>query len=177
MMTSSNGNICRVTGPLWWKSAVDSPHKGQWLGALMFCASTTVQQTNAMTVMTPLRPLWHHRYEFKNVWLFDSDECNFIVFDLDYYYNTMFTSISHDSLTWLLIGWRLCMLPGNHKTHLMFLWTQGIFIVIETPLPSSQFTCHSVWSVIYYILQLYQSRALIISKCAPYGSVLGTDVV
>ena len=29
MTTSSNGNISRVTGPL-------SPHKGQWLGALMF---------------------------------------------------------------------------------------------------------------------------------------------
>ena len=32
MMTSSNGNIFRVTGPLW---AVDSPHKGQWRGALL----------------------------------------------------------------------------------------------------------------------------------------------
>ena len=34
MMTSSNGNIFRVTGPLW--SPVNSPHKGQWRGALMF---------------------------------------------------------------------------------------------------------------------------------------------
>ena len=33
MMTSSNGNIFRVTGPL---SPVNSPHKGQWRGALMF---------------------------------------------------------------------------------------------------------------------------------------------
>ena len=45
MMTSSNGNIFHVTGPLWGKprSPVDSPHKGQWRGALMFsliCAWT-----------------------------------------------------------------------------------------------------------------------------------------
>ena len=33
MMTSSNGNIFRVTGPL---SPVNFPHKGQWRGALMF---------------------------------------------------------------------------------------------------------------------------------------------
>ena len=33
MMTSSNGNIFRVTGPL---SPVNSPHKGQWRGALLF---------------------------------------------------------------------------------------------------------------------------------------------
>ena len=38
MMTSSNGNIFRVTGPLWGEftqSSVNSPHKGQWRGALM----------------------------------------------------------------------------------------------------------------------------------------------
>ena len=37
-MTSSNGNIFRVTGPLWrihW-SPVNSPHKGQWRAVLMF---------------------------------------------------------------------------------------------------------------------------------------------
>ena len=33
MMTSSNGNIFRVTGHL---CGVNSPHKGQWRGALMF---------------------------------------------------------------------------------------------------------------------------------------------
>ena len=38
MMTSSNGNIFRVTGPLCgeFTSPVNSPHKGQWRGALMF---------------------------------------------------------------------------------------------------------------------------------------------
>ena len=35
MMTSSNGNIFRVTGQL-CGSPVNSPHKGQWRGALMF---------------------------------------------------------------------------------------------------------------------------------------------
>ena len=38
-MTSSNGNIFRVTGPLWrgfHRSPVDSPLKGQWRGALVF---------------------------------------------------------------------------------------------------------------------------------------------
>ena len=41
MMTSSNGNIFRVTGHLCGeftgpRSPVNSPHKGQWRGALMF---------------------------------------------------------------------------------------------------------------------------------------------
>ena len=39
MMTSSNGNIFRVTGPLCGEFTgppVNSPHKGQWRGALMF---------------------------------------------------------------------------------------------------------------------------------------------
>ena len=38
MMTSPNRNILRVTGPVWGESIghlVDSPHKGQWRGALM----------------------------------------------------------------------------------------------------------------------------------------------
>ena len=29
MMTSSNGNIFHITGPLWGESLVDSPHKDQ----------------------------------------------------------------------------------------------------------------------------------------------------
>ena len=39
MMTSSNGNIFRVIGPLCGgihRSSVNSPHKGHWSGALMF---------------------------------------------------------------------------------------------------------------------------------------------
>ena len=36
MMTSSNGNIFGVTGHLCGEFPVNSPHKGQWRGALMF---------------------------------------------------------------------------------------------------------------------------------------------
>ena len=36
MMTSSNGNIFRVTGHLCGESPVNSPDKGLWRGALMF---------------------------------------------------------------------------------------------------------------------------------------------
>ena len=39
MMTSSNGNIFRVTGPTcggFHRGPVNSPHKGQWCGAWMF---------------------------------------------------------------------------------------------------------------------------------------------
>ena len=38
MMTSSNGTIFHVTGPLWGYSpvTVNAPHKGHWRGALMF---------------------------------------------------------------------------------------------------------------------------------------------
>ena len=42
MMTSSNGNIFRVIGPLWGESACGFPHKGQWREAVMvslICAS------------------------------------------------------------------------------------------------------------------------------------------
>ena len=49
MMTLSNGNIFRVTGPLWGESV---PHKGQWRGALMFsliCDWTNVWANNGDT--------------------------------------------------------------------------------------------------------------------------------
>ena len=36
MMTSSYGNVFRVTGHLCGNSPVNSQHKGQWCGALMF---------------------------------------------------------------------------------------------------------------------------------------------
>ena len=38
MMTSSNGNIFRATGPM-YRSPVNSPHKGQWHEALIFFSS------------------------------------------------------------------------------------------------------------------------------------------
>ena len=46
-MTLSNGNIFRVTGPS--RSPANSPHKGQWRGALMFalkCAWTNGRVNN-----------------------------------------------------------------------------------------------------------------------------------
>ena len=53
MMMPSNGNIFRVTGPLWGESTghrhVDSPLKGQWRGALIFsliCALTNIWANN-----------------------------------------------------------------------------------------------------------------------------------
>ena len=36
MMTSSNRNIFHITGHLCGEFTVNSPHKGQWCGALMF---------------------------------------------------------------------------------------------------------------------------------------------
>ena len=66
-MTSSNGNIFRVTGPLCGiqRSPVNSPHKGQWRGSLMFsliCALNRrlSKQSRGWWFETPSRPLWRH---------------------------------------------------------------------------------------------------------------------
>ena len=55
-VTSSNGNSFRVTGHLWgestWRSSVNSPHKGQWRGALIFsliCSLTNDWANNGHT--------------------------------------------------------------------------------------------------------------------------------
>ena len=94
MMTSSNGNIFHVTGSLWvHRSPVNSPHKGQWRGALMFsliCAWTCSLANNQdagnwrrrrahwdVTVMiqygkivpntqTKLQYIWHSRMSGRN---------------------------------------------------------------------------------------------------------------
>ena len=73
MMTSSNGNIFRVTGPL-IKSPVNSPHKCQWRGALMFsliCAlnKRLSKQSWGWWFETPSRPLWRHCNESQFVCL------------------------------------------------------------------------------------------------------------
>ena len=69
MMTSSNGNIIRVTGPLCreftGQSPVNSPHKRQWRGALMFsliCAlkKRLSKQSWCLWFETPSRPSWRH---------------------------------------------------------------------------------------------------------------------
>ena len=73
MMTPSNGNIFRVTDHLcgeftghWWiscTSPVNSLHRGQWRGALMFsliCAwiKGSVNNAEAGAFETPSRPFW-----------------------------------------------------------------------------------------------------------------------
>ena len=65
MMTSSNGNLFRVTGPLYYhRSPVNSPHKGQWRGALMFsmiCLNKRLsKQSWGWWFETPSRPFWRY---------------------------------------------------------------------------------------------------------------------
>ena len=65
-IASSNGNIFRVTGPFVQgihRSPVNSPHKGQWRGALMFslvCVwiNELSKQWWGWWFETPSRPLW-----------------------------------------------------------------------------------------------------------------------
>ena len=65
MMTSSNGNIFRVTGHLWGESTRQStshrwiPHKGQWRGVLMFSLICACRNVWAW-FETPSRSLWRH---------------------------------------------------------------------------------------------------------------------
>ena len=68
MMTSSNGNIFRITGPFFrgiHQSPVNSPHKSQWRGTLMFlliCAwiKRLSKQSWGWWFETPSRSLWRH---------------------------------------------------------------------------------------------------------------------
>ena len=62
MMTSSNGNIYPVTGPLW---PVISRHKGRWREALVFSFDLRLnkrlsKQSWGWWFVKPLRPLWRH---------------------------------------------------------------------------------------------------------------------
>ena len=66
-MTSSHGSIFLVTGPFMrgnHRSPVDSPHKGQWCGALMLsfiCAWTSGWAIERRKWFdTPLQSLWRH---------------------------------------------------------------------------------------------------------------------
>ena len=83
MMTSSNVNIFRMTGPFvreiyWW--SVDSPHKGQWHGALTF--SVICAWTNGWANNRDVSDLRRHcalydvivmgRYREVNWWFADS---------------------------------------------------------------------------------------------------------
>ena len=65
MMTSSNGNIFRVTGPLCWgihRSLIDSPPKGHLRGALMF--SLICAWTNGWANNRDIGDLRRHRAHF-----------------------------------------------------------------------------------------------------------------
>ena len=71
MMTSSNGNIFPITGSLPFmrgihRSPVNSPHKGQWHGALMFTLiwawiNAWVNNREAGDLGRHSCPLWRHR--------------------------------------------------------------------------------------------------------------------
>ena len=60
MMTSSNGNIFLVTGPLCGEFT--GHHKGQWRGALMFfhVNKRLSKQSQGWWFKTPSRSLWRH---------------------------------------------------------------------------------------------------------------------
>ena len=65
MVTSSNENIFRVTGPFLrgiHRSPVNSPHKGQWFGALMF--SLICGWINAWVNNCKAGDLIHHRAHY-----------------------------------------------------------------------------------------------------------------
>ena len=113
MMTSSNGNIFRVTGPLC--SPVNSPHKGQWRGALMFsliCAwiNSWVNNQDAgdlrrhrtqydVAVVTKLVPLLFILTPigiFRSVWL-----------------ASVFTTSCSSSVSWRYGGRRRTVAPGT----------------------------------------------------------------
>ena len=75
MMTSSNGNIFCVSGPLWRESIGNggSPHKSQWRGALTFsltCAWTNGWGNKGWWLEMQSRLLWRHC----NVAMKDIDE-------------------------------------------------------------------------------------------------------
>ena len=73
IMTPSNGNIFRVSGPLWGESIGQrciSPHKGQWREALMFSFDRHLnkrlnKQSRRWWFETPSRSLLHH---WNGVW-------------------------------------------------------------------------------------------------------------
>ena len=76
MITSSNGNIFRVTGRLCGevqRSPVNSPHKGQWRGARMFSLICACINGTSTLMVQPSRlgkgyVIWPHILQ--NVWLF-----------------------------------------------------------------------------------------------------------
>ena len=81
MVTSSNGSIFSVTGPLWGEStgnrSVDSPHKGQWRGALI--CSLNCAWTNNLANNRDAHDLRHRRvHYYVTVMRFFQPWCNII---------------------------------------------------------------------------------------------------
>ena len=67
MVTSSNGNIFRVTGPLWGESAghrwipfTKASDAELWCFLWSALEQTTEQTIKTPVIETPLRPLWRH---------------------------------------------------------------------------------------------------------------------
>ena len=93
MMTSSNGNLFRVTGHLRREFIGDRwPHKGQWRGALMFfylrLNERLSKQSWGRWFETPSHALWRYRNEVRYIkgrdccWLFGiwmKYECNCLI--------------------------------------------------------------------------------------------------
>ena len=72
MMTSSNGHIFRVTWPFVQgvhRSPVNSPHKGQWRGALIF-SWYDLRLNKRWWFGTPLRSLWRHCNDYPMTWVY-----------------------------------------------------------------------------------------------------------
>ena len=68
MMTSSNGAIFCITGPLWGEFTGEFPHQGQWRGALMFYLNKhSSKQSRRRWFETPSRSLLHHCNEVTHV--------------------------------------------------------------------------------------------------------------
>ena len=71
---TSFGHHCCISSKIYWLMVtVNSPHKGQWRGALMFsliCASNKrlSKQSWDWWFETPSCPLWRHRNVSMNVW-------------------------------------------------------------------------------------------------------------
>ena len=64
-MISSNGNIFRVTGPLWGESPVDWPHKGQWPAMEVSKSSSPFSSTNIIASIVWLLQL-HDTIQMKS---------------------------------------------------------------------------------------------------------------
>ena len=84
MMTSSNENIFRITGHLCgeFMSPVNSPHKGQWRGALMF--SLICVWINGWVNNSEAGDLRHHRAHYDVIVMFSFTAVLFLPWELSY---------------------------------------------------------------------------------------------